>query len=320
MPDKQIQISVKLPGETIVFPPVLLKGQTAPILPFNLRIGRTVVAYATAQPFARFDNGGRGFVFFRKLAGVKPELCLKANGVAGIEAKNWLVEKANGEIRIKSNTGNVVNVIQADGHRVSLIFLTEEEAEDAWETDVRGKRILFVSAADLIIQRDDQVIFQQTANPVFDMKTFPAGMKIFPVRPGSDSSTRDFDRYRFSVAAFRPQWSFQKKGSAGMILHVPETLPSDLADLILTVDYVGGGCTVSQNKNWKTDNLFNGQRWTLGLKGFLGSDPLMFQIKHWDRRITGLPASTVAEIKRVGASFKEVQMQPRYQCVLPLVR
>ncbi|MGN6439394.1 MAG: beta-galactosidase [Agriterribacter sp.] len=302
MPDKQVTMQVKLAGETIVFPSILLKGQTTLILPFNITVNDVRIQYATAQPLAKIEHEGATTLFLVKPDGVDPEIAVDLSTVRKKGTKAGLQKvtlKENSPLQFVSTTGKKLNVV----------LLSAEEAQHSWRARIGNKNVLLISDADLVI-KEASLQMQQT-KPEYMLKVYPAGAVSFA---GGHIRSRAgvFDLFKYNLAPYTPLVRQQAVSTKQMNLVLPTHLPENVSDVLLQIDYLGSSCNMLQEGKLVSDHLFNGMPWTIATRHFLKAAPVTFQIKEWQEHITGVDTALVNQIRNSGSMFKQIKAIPQY--------
>jgi len=314
MPDKPVKINVKVPGETIEFPEFVLKGQTSPILPFNLDVNGVQIKYATAQPFAKIENNGNTEVFFQILPSVNPQLAIEANNIKEIKASGWLITKLNSRYLLEAQTGNRIHITKTDGKTVTLVFVSRTEAENAWQVNIHGTQSLLITDADVLV-RENTIELLQLANPIFNLKIYPAKSMNFS-QIANKKENEGYSTIMTKVNKTFPECTQIKKNASTVELKIPSSLPSYISDIFAKVDYYGGQVEITQNGKIQTDHLYNGTSWLPGLKRFIGTGSITFQAKEWNDGITGVAEEKVQHIKDAGTSMNTIELLPQYKIIL----
>lgn len=313
MPDKKIQLRVKLKDEVIEFPSFVLKGQTTPILPFNMPIKNVLVKYATAQPFAKIENNGNVQVFFQKLVDVNSQVSLTLPSGSKVDAKGWVQNIQSGNYVLSAASSNTINIKQTDGKIISLIFLDRAEVEKSWRINYEGKQLLVVSDAD-VLRNDKSLELLQLKNKDFRLKIYPANVSFIKI--SKPVKGMDYTEYISSVNQKSPQMIFvNDKGQVS--IKVPYSMPSNISDLFIDITYLGGSAEVLLNGKTATDNLYNGTSWRLGLKRFLGKE-ILIKANPWKDNITGVAEDKVKLIKQKGPSIEKIEILPQYKNIIDL--
>lgn len=311
MLDKQVALQVKLPHETINFPKFTLKGQTSPILPFNLNLNGILVKYALAQPFAKVENEGNLMVFFQKLNGVEPQLALDRTTIKEMKSAGWSLRKEGGLDVVSSSQSSVIELKNGVGKRVTLVFLTRAEAENAWRVNLNGKQALVLSEADMVV-KNNEIGLLQLKLPTFVFKIYPANTLAFETLKKMTESTV-WDNYTVSVPQKQPALSIKKLATNTIEIGSAEAFPAYINDVFVKVDYRGGQAEMWQGEKLKTDHLFNGIPWLLGLKNYLPFGPLSVRLADWNNNITGISVELANNIKKIGPSFNAIEVIPQYK-------
>lgn len=316
MPDKTVTMEVNLPDESIRFPELTLKGQTTAILPFNLKAGSAVLKYVTAQPFAKLQNGKNITLFFQQLEGVKPQLALAKGTFKTKVFTGWQSRQKNNELQLTTNNQTDLSFTDVDGNKVTLVFLTRKQAENAWRIQLKNQDALLITNADVLAQ-DDKITLQQVNQTDFNLMVYPKGLNAFSNHKVETAvqGNKLFDTYQQKTKAYVPQVSVSYTDKHRAVVKLPSALPAQVADLILKVDYLGNACKIMQNEKYITDNLFNGTTWEIAMQRFSKESNVELNIMDWDKKTTGVPANLVEEVQKKGAIFKGINVVPQYETI-----
>lgn len=315
MPDKEVALEVKLPDETISFPPMLIKGQSAPVLPFNLKAQGVTIQYATAQPMARITEGNHTTIFFVRLPGVTPVFALRKEGVSHIKAKGWKADKNTNGVVYSTSGKEPVEITDASGGRVTLVFLTRSQAENSWRTVVGGREALILTASDLT-RNGNGMELRQAGNNLFMGWVYPADVQGFNnIKFKKDGIYNHFSQ---SVPVVRAPAVMPFGKAREVTVPVPAHLPASLHDWIVTVRYQGGAAAITREGKLVADDLYNGAGpWRIPVRRFTGSNTaLTVTAQPWQDVITGVPEEQVSKIKAEGHHIQEVNLVPQYKLVI----
>lgn len=315
MPDKKVTMQVNLPNETITYPPLWLKGQTTAILPFNLKAGSALIKYVTGQPFAKLINGKNITIFFQQLPMVKPQLAIDGRTIKNKKVTGWKSSTTGNNILLTQVDQGDCSFTDLDGNLIKIIFISRKQAEHASRIKLKGQDALLISEADVVAQ-PNRITLQQLGKPSFKLSVYPAGINAFAGKRIKDIKL--FDTYQWQTSAFKPQVSIQYPAEKIAEITLPATLPKNVGDVVLTVDYWGDACNLIQQQKIKTDHLFNGETWQVGLKRYLGKGKINLLLKDWNDETTGVDKNLIKEIQQKGTGFKAIRALPLYQNVINL--
>ncbi|MGM9478306.1 beta-galactosidase [Pedobacter sp. GSP4] len=316
MPNKTVSMQVNLPNETIHFPSMLLKGQTTAILPFNLKAGSVLIKYVTAQPFAKLVNGKNITLFFKRLNSVNPQLALDSRTLKNKDVAGWKVGQNGNQLQLVAGSRADCSFTDVSGKHIKIVFITAEQAENAWRTQLKGQDALLITPADVIMQKD-QINLKQLNKPVFDMMVYPKGLHALNTGAVKATDTL-FDIYKWQSGAYEPQIAIKYPAATIAEVILNPDLPKNVTNVILNVNYLGDACNLVQRGAVKTDNLYNGQTWQIGLNRFCKAGSFSLNLKDWDDKTTGVPTDLVQEIKAKGTRFISVKAVPQYQTIINL--
>jgi beta-galactosidase len=318
MPDKEVALSVKLPDEVIEFPAFTMKGQTAPILPFNLEAGGILLKYVLAQPLARIQDGQNTTLFFTQLESVTPQVDVDISTAKTISAEGWTKKTEDKYLIFTVTNGNSISLKSLNGTNVTLLFLTREQAEHAWRCKVNNKPSLLISEAD-VIANDENIELYTINSPDFHFKVYPQIQSATSAdEKRIDIINHDgFSDCRISYTPEKIPLTFKiHKDKA--IIHMPGKLNKNLCDVFVETEYSGGSIDAFQNGVLVTDNLYNGQPWLMGLKRYFAKGDLTLQVQPWNDKITGVNEALVNEIKKQKPVIHTMKLIPHYKTVITI--
>jgi hypothetical protein len=323
MPDKVFQMRLLLPGETIEFPrnKMHLKGQTTAVLPFNLEVNGSLLKYATAQPICRIMNGKEQVLFLTEVEGMETELAFDAASIQSLSAEGWTTENENGLIFLSKGKTGTIHLVSAKGQSAEIILLSRQQAENCWRLKIKGKEAVMITNADLMAD-NNEIELRQLNNPEILLDVFPAlekpalgkvtnslGQRLTVVSNGI------FTGYRLSQKKVNSSFISPELNDGKATIRLPETIPSGLSDIFLSVDYWGGAAELLADGKLATDNLFNGSKWMIGLKRFLG-EKIELVPSPWMDNITGVNENLVLQQKQNKAQIRKIEVMPLYSSKL----
>lgn len=118
---KDIQFSVKLPNETILFPEMDVKGGIAFIMPFNLKLGSETLKYATAQLLAKDLENGITKFYFSKIEGIR--------SVFFIEDKKIELDSNKRNYSFEDKLNNKMEIVLLDKEESLYLGLDEPQTK-----------------------------------------------------------------------------------------------------------------------------------------------------------------------------------------------
>ncbi len=317
MPDKQFRIKLNVEKGPIEFPrkELTLQGETNAVLPFNYNLNGILLKYATAQPVSRFTVGDEHILVLTEVRGMDLELAFDASTVEEIQAEHWKIEKENGMIYLvpKGEIYDPVKIIDIDGGASQIIFLSREQAENCWRVKIGGQESIVLTEADLLIDQGE-IEFRQLNNSLISFEIFPSPnvklmndeIELLPTNNGE---------FKIDLEEIEIDLEINPGDEPTVDVMLPDFLPTQLEDIILNIDYWGGGVTATLNDKVVTDHLLHGPGWQFGLKRYIaqGNNEIQFEIQDWSKSITGIPDEVVKEIKVNGSKFKEIKAIPQYR-------
>ena len=283
MPAKTgVRFSVKLKGETLVFPktPLSIPEDAIFFLPFNLEIGDAALKYATAQPVCKLENDGETFLFFAAIKGIAPEFAFdeKTKFVSGDAASK------NFKIR---------NYQTAAGKRLRVVLFDDAQSLAVWKGEFLGRERIFLTKAGLILDGDRLRLSSENIDDL-RVSIYPAPSSLNvnskPAKPKANGVFGEFvankpraEKPKIQVAQIKQAEPPReiKKGSKG-VAEAPSdadferaavwkiSLPKNIEKkkLLLRIGYHGDVARVYLGERLLTDNFYNGSVFEIGLNRF----------------------------------------------------
>lgn len=302
MPEqRQLQFSVKLPNETKVFPrkPVDVANGAYFIWPVNFDLDGTRLSYATAQPVARLDNGKDGVVYVFAASGNIPvELAFDTQVADTLQmthgARMSHVGSAVVVDGIVPGTGAAVTLRRAQGRPVTVVVLSEQQAQRLAVGDVAGKRRLVLSAQQMWFA-DGGLKLRSDGNPAFRFAVYPPLPKTVKARQGAlkegtDGIFQSFDialPERRLAATVTPVRAAQEvrpvmigglakaavqpipesfRGAAAWRIDVPPSSGKGEPDALVNLDFTGDIGRLFNGTRMLDDWYYSGYGWQYALK------------------------------------------------------
>lgn len=301
---ENVQFIVPTDKGDITFP---RNGMTIPsgaylFLPYNFKLGKTTLKYATAQLLCQ---SGDTWFFFSPF-GIAAEYC-----IAGADGKEAYYRAGTGRAPLKITSGDEV---------IQIVTLTQEDAEHFY---VAANKIFVTNGAD-IYDMDGKLIVRQEGNPdltcykwngsVFDEQVIrhPAGDRNIAFKE-IELSNLKLPKYNLPKYKLPYEDAFFLDGERrikGYSIH----LPADLADLdtLLRFDYIGDVMQIYVNGVLAIDDYYKGSALEVGTQELLryGND-----IEVWISELKEGICYLECEEKE-GCSLKEIQLVHVYKEVL----
>lgn len=288
-----LQLRLNLRNEILQIPSqgtfTLAKDENA-ILPFNLKLGDTVLKYATAQPLMKIDDDGVEHYFFFAPEGLTTEYMFDKNTVKGKSQFNPV-----------AGLKSTFTVKTQKGKRFKITTLTREQALNS--VKVNGK-LLMTDAT--VLPSEDGVQLLSLGKNSFEYI-------LYPSKNGFKSQIKE-------VAAIVPDFSFKKVGSRRMTVHFPdEQSVPQVHEYFLRIDYTGDVAMAFLNGELQLDHFYHGVPWTIGLKRFktlMKKEDMNFYFRplQWNAPfLSSLPEEAVPDFaKGAVLDIKEVTVIPEY--------
>ncbi|MCE3606245.1 beta-galactosidase [Massilia sp. P8910] len=305
---RQVRFSVTLPGQTVEFPrqPVDLADGSYFIWPVNMDLDGTRLAYATAQPVARLDNGQAGIVYvFAASAGIPVELGFDSAAASILAAPGARIAQDGGKTVIDGitpGTQAAVTIRRAGKPPVTLLVLTPEQSQQLAIDQLAGQRRLVIGAQQTWFA-DGGLRMRSDGNPAFRFAVYPALAHTpkagVPLGAGQDGMFQSFaatlparslEATFMPVRAARLVRPVMVGGLANAALQpLPESfsaaaawsidLPRDTnkLDALVELDFVGDIGRLFDGTRMLDDWYYSGYGWQFAAR-HAGSGPLTLSV------------------------------------------
>ena len=135
-----------------------MQDSTVFIWPLNVELGAMRLNYATAQLMGSVDNC---YLFFQNRQ-IPVELSFDKSTVKGVEVNRAKIKEESDSWGVSGlNPGKdcVLKVQLQNGEEKYVVILTEKEADNCWLLEQDGKKVCYISDADLYSSLGDVYIF-----------------------------------------------------------------------------------------------------------------------------------------------------------------
>ncbi|MBN2612434.1 MAG: beta-galactosidase [Bacteroidales bacterium] len=264
-----VSVEVKTHGEMVRFPSsgtFNLKKSTSAILPFNLKLGQTMIKSATVQPLTTLHSGqGDCFVFF-SLDGIDPELVITGNPTL-TEILNARKSQKNNFILVQGNNNEVFSFKNG---KDQFLIIPQEMALNSYKVHEH----LIISDGLILSDEDQMSLISRDLNS--EIHIYPAVNKSPYVSYASFSSTKPLFKGATSYQLKFENSDIQLKVSkitAQKYSIVAEGDLGGLNDAFIEIDYIGDRGMAFIDGLLVTDHFYHEKKWEIGLKSLISELP-----------------------------------------------
>jgi beta-galactosidase len=289
--------------------PVDLPSGAYFIWPFNLHADGATLRYSTAQLFTRLSDGGVTTLYFEAIPGIPAEVAFDAATVRSLHASSGETQRDGDAIYVsgvKPGLDSQIEVVAKSGESIRFVVLSAREAEDAWKVRIGGADHLLITGDDFFADpetRPERIWLGSTGSARFDFSVTPpvagdlkGSLPLKRVATGAEvdhfTAEAPIREVALSVrelqvpgsappvqlgppAAWRPKGVAEAPAEGDLpqagkwAVTVPAGAIDGLSELFLKINYAGDVSRFSNGGRLLTDNFYNGEPWTIGLKRFL---------------------------------------------------
>ncbi|GAC1662531.1 MAG: hypothetical protein NVS9B4_16360 [Candidatus Acidiferrum sp.] len=303
---KNVQVLLKFPSENLTLPrnPASIPSQSSFFWPVNLDLSGALLKYATAQPFAKLQDGKFVFYFFSASPGVVPEFAFASSTITSLELRSGVATRQDDRVYVTGtppSTAAAIDIKTRAGNSVRIVLLSPEQAEHSWKVALGGRESLLLTSADVF--SDDETLHLRSRDPqAFSFSIIPDLGKPLSISAPMTKVADDgiFTHYSFAVEPqqiqvrlekvrdvlpsspvkmgprfdWRPTPVAQAPDDADFTkagiwrVTVPKSAKESLSDVFLQIKYSGDVARLYSRDNLLDDDFFDGKPWEIGLKRF----------------------------------------------------
>jgi hypothetical protein len=243
-------------------------GENA-IFPFNFDMNGAQLKYATAQLMMKGGTSEPYFVFFSP-EGTNSEFSFGAG--SRIESNHGVTVEV-GKIRtLVKCTGRVGEFdVVSNGKKNRVLVIGKDLALTSYVVDINGVKSLIFSDA-LILQGANSFEALSNAANSFELHVYPRSSSLPKTNAGKIEKidgNEIFSNFRITLPSVDFPAHCRKISEKKLDVDLPQTMPSDVNDVFLNVDYTGDTGMGFIDGKLVADNFYNGIAWQLGLRKFL---------------------------------------------------
>jgi len=316
MPERpDFQVHIKLPDREVAVParPITVPANTYFAWAFDLPLGAVNLNYSTAQLLTQLDTPTGKLVVFFAIPGIASEFCFEPASIRSITASGAVIswsDRGTTVTGLHPGMNSTIELTDRDGARISIILLTQQQAEETTRLRIGLDDHLVLSASSVFFD-GAAIHLRSTTSPTQTLAAIPAirGLSkshqdspenlwttltvtqpeqhlVLAVTPGQKATPRPamershyVDWRKTSVPAVPPDSAFRKAGTWQLQWRNPSF--AGLSNVFLRLDYAGDIGRLQDSATVLDDNFFNGLPWQIGLKQFgvkTAASPLTLQI------------------------------------------
>jgi beta-galactosidase len=289
--------------------PVDLPSGAYFIWPFNLKLDGINLRYASAQLFTRLASDSGNTIYFVQAGEIPAEFAFDAGGIRTIKASSGETVTDAGTTYVRGvNPGEQswIDLVSTDGKQLRIVLLKQAEAEDAWKIRIAGTDHLLFTAEDFFNDDDShpgRIWLRSRDVPrfAFDIVPRPTGplQASLPLAQAPGTAQRasftaatekiigSFEHRLLQAATdappvkLGPNFAWRRHGvaqappeselpqAAKWAIAVSPANMAHLSELFLEIKYQGDVARLYSDHRLLTDDFYNGQTWSIGLRRFL---------------------------------------------------
>lgn len=277
MPEKyNVQFEIQLKEKKIKIPerPFNVPENAVFFMPFNVPVADGKIIYATGQPICKIESEETVVLFFRQIEGVPFQISFD-DGKTGIN------------LVFPLNAFATENPMVSLTKKLSVMVLSEANANSLWKGEYRGTDRIFMTKAGLVIDGEKLLLTSENLEDlqfsIFPpIPTNPATIqdgyfqKISPKKPKKtklsikikqikkSDAPREIKNGSKGVAEAPNDADFEK--AAIWTIKLPKGI--DSKKTILRIRYLGDVARIYLGDTLLTDNFYNGNAFEIGINRF----------------------------------------------------
>lgn len=220
--DRQFRILLQNEALTIPSKPVDITDSAVFFWPVNMKIGMSLLKYATVQPICTINSNNYRDWYFFKSGNINPEFMFAADSIESIDVNGKSPKNTkNGFLLTDLSTGleSPVIIRTIDGLTHRIFILSEKQAEEFWLFNTRGRELAFISRANLVMDEELQ-INAFCVNPASKITALNSNLKVQSDLDVTETKTGNFSEYSIQNQKIKTDFKLNKSD----ILEVSEWL------------------------------------------------------------------------------------------------
>ncbi len=193
---KNVQFNIQLKKEKIQLPkkPINIHDSTVLIWPVNLKMGETVLKYASCQLICNLQHTDTVTWVFKQNRDIQPEFLFSAENIKSLEINGGTLQTDKQGYFVKNiqpglNKGNYVYTTDGTVHRI--IVLSENESRQFWYFKNPEKEYVFISKSNLYMDEKNQ-LHSFTIGSSNDLQTINCSLELIR-EPLDEPNVKKFD-------------------------------------------------------------------------------------------------------------------------------
>jgi len=268
-----IQIGIKTSGDIVTIPELhgfsVKEGENV-IFPFHLAINGADLIYATAQLFAKSDEGKTPYYVFIAQDGSNAEFSFaRFDGLTIQKAPGISIEQNEKRILVKCPKGTSEFAVNVKGRQTKILVVEKSLALQSYIVSIKGQKSLVFSDA-VILQSTDTISALSTDKNEFTIQVYPKIQgKLNAGKATITASTNSnlMSTFNVTVPEVKLQPTVRQIGERKTVVTLPSSL-NGLNDIFLNIDYTGDTGMGFLDGELVTDEFWKGTLWQIGLRKF----------------------------------------------------
>ncbi len=268
-----IQIAIKTAGDIVTIPEsngfTVKEGENV-IFPFHLAINGADLIYATAQLFAKSDDGKVPYYVFVAQDGSNAEFSFARSNSLSIKKEQGIgVEQNEQRILVKCPKGTSEFTVNVKGRQTKILVVEKSLALQSYMVSIKGQKSLVFSDA-VTLQKNDSISLLSTGKNELNLQVYP---KIQCKLSAGNASVSALNKiglmsaFTISVPEVKIEPTVRQIGGRKTVVTLPPSL-NGLNDLFLNIDYTGDTGMGFLDGELVTDEFWKGTLWQIGLRKF----------------------------------------------------
>ncbi|BAV06671.1 Beta-galactosidase, domain 2 [Filimonas lacunae] len=240
------------------------------VLPFRLDMNGLLLHYSTAQLLCKVENNGvPAYVFFAPDQ-VQAELAWDAGAqISGLSGATLM--RSGGKAIVTCKGAIATFTVQEHGRKTQVLVLRKSLALQSYLITLNGKKHLALSQAILLQNGKQLACLSDSA--VFDIYLYPG----IAVKPGTAQAVtpqnkwHPFTGWQVTNTPVSLPVQAREVSSRKWAVTLPQSLPQQLNDCYLVVDYTGDTGQGFVNGELVIDEFYKGIPWQIGLRDLVAA-------------------------------------------------
>ena len=272
---KHFRINLQLDKEELIIPETFdmeLKKDVSCILPFNMKLDKLLLKYATTQFISSVNSKEVKYYFFYTPTGMRGQYCFDDSNIEKIEIDNGIVNKKDGRFyaNISEKEMSIIEITSSEKIKKVICTLTRKQSLNFWKTNLWGEKRVILTEENVIVT-ENSIELLSIGKKQVNFSIFPGVEETLSTNGRASEKVININMFQNHVINLENKeinYEIQKIDETRIIINFKEDSFGEAKEVFLKIDYIGDVGYAFIDGKLINDNFNNGTTWEIGLKKF----------------------------------------------------